>query len=270
MIELNGSTLAGFIKERQAKQVRRLQAGGINPKLVIIQTKDSAVIDTYVRMKKKYGADIGVEVDIKKIPQAELIDTIKSANDDESVHGFIVQLPLEDTSETDESLQLVDGSKDVDGLGLKPEYDPATATAILWLLSGYNIDLAGKKIAVIGQGRLVGEPLSRMLENSNKEVVKIDEFTEKPAEKVSECQIVVTATGVPRLVKTDWICDGAVVIDAGTADEKGVVVGDVDDVVRDRKDLKALTPLKGGVGPLTVCALFENTLIAASKKLKTT
>ncbi len=263
MHELNGKVLAEYIKQRQEKQAQRLLARDVQPKLVIIQAKDDKVIDSYVKMKRRYGRDIGVEAEIRKIEQSDLIETIKQANQDESVHGLIVQLPLTDDSQTDEAVALVDPHKDVDGLSADPDFDPATATAILWLLAGYNIDLVGKKIAIIGQGRLVGEPLSRMLEDSGHEVVKIDEHTENVPEKVSECDVIVTATGVPRLVKTDWIKQGAVVVDAGTASEGAFVVGDVDDAVREREDLKALTPLKGGVGPLTVCALFENTLISA-------
>lgn len=263
MRELNGKVLAEYIKERQGKQAGRLLARDVQPKLVIIQAKDDKVIDSYVKMKRRYGKDIGVVAEIRKIDQSKLIETIEEANHDDNVHGLIVQLPLTDNSQADEAVRLVNPKKDVDGLSEKPDFEPATATAILWLLAGYNVDLFGKKIAIIGQGRLVGEPLSRMLESSGHEVVKIDEHTENVSEKVRECDVIVTATGVPRLVKSDWIKEGAVVVDAGTASEGAFVVGDVDDAVRERDDLKGITPLKGGVGPLTVCALFEHTLIAA-------
>lgn len=261
--ELNGRELAGYIKERQRKAAANLQANGTQPKLVIVQTIDNPVIDTYVRMKRRYGEDIGVDVDIQKVDQSKLAETVRAANNDEAVHGMIIQLPLANPDETNEMLKLVKSDKDVDGLGEEPEFDPATATAILWLLSGYNVDLRGKKIAMIGLGRLVGAPLAKMLESSGHEVVKIDEHTENVPEKVRECEVVVSATGVPRLVKSDWISPGAVVVDAGTAGEQGEIVGDLDDAVREREDLAALTPLKGGVGPLTVCALFENVLKAA-------
>lgn len=263
--ELNGRELAGYIKQRQGQAVRSLDAKGVNPKLVIIQTIDDPVIDTYVRMKRRYGQEIGVAVDIRKVSQSEVRDTIREANDDDSVHAMIVQLPLADMAETDEILALVSPDKDVDGLGPEPNFDPATATAILWLLAGYNIDLQGKKIAIIGLGRLVGRPLSKMIQSSGHQVVEIDKDTDNPAEKARECDIIVTATGVPRLVKNDWVAEGAVVVDAGTAGEKGVIVGDMDDSVRERTDLKAITPLVGGVGPLTVCALFENTIVAATR-----
>ena len=261
--ELNGKELSGFIKERQAKAGRRLAAEGITPKLAVVMTTDNPVIDSYVKMKRRYGADIGVEVEIQKVEQAKLHETIANNNNDDSTHAMIVQLPLADPTETDVALAEVAPVKDVDGLGPNPDFEPATATAILWLLSGYNIDLNGKKIAVIGQGRLVGAPLTRMLQASGNDVLKVDIDTQEPAQKVSECDIVITATGVAGLITSDWVSEGAVVIDAGTAGEGGKVVGDLAEEVRQREDIKAITPLKGGVGPLTVCALFENILTAA-------
>ena len=267
--ELNGKELAGFIKERQAKQVRSLVGQGVQPKLAIVQTIDNPVIDTYVRMKKRYGEDIGIAVDVQKIDQAKLSQTIEANNKDDSIHAMIVQLPLADNTNVDEYLEAVAPEKDVDGLGPDPEYEPATATAIIWLMAGYNVDLQGKKIAVIGsRGRLVGAPLIKMLESAGHTVVPINSKTENPAEKVHECEVVITATGKARLVTSDWIAPGAVVVDAGTAGEGGKVVGDVDDSVRERNDLGAISPLKGGVGPLTVCALFENTIQAAQKALQ--
>ena len=264
--ELNGKELSGFIKERQAKQVQSLLAKGITPKLALVQTIDSPVIDTYVRMKKRYGEDIGIVVDIQKIDQSKLRSTIEQNNNDESVHAMIVQLPLDDPSETDDVLKTVSPHKDVDGLGENPDYEPATATASLWLLAGYNVDLRGKNIAVVGsRGRLVGAPLIKMLESAGHKVVPINSKTEDPSQKVIECEIVIAATGKAGLVTNDWIAPNTVVVDAGTASEGGKVVGDVSDEVRERDDLTALTPLKGGVGPLTVCALFENTIQAASK-----
>jgi len=267
--ELNGKDLTDYIKQRQEKQGRRLRAEGVTPRLAVVMTTDNPVINSYVKMKRRYGRDIGVEVDIQKVDQKDLKATIIDNNQNPDVHAMIIQLPLADESETNEALALVAPEKDVDGLGENPDFEPATATAILWLLSGYNVDFKGKKIAVIGQGRLVGEPLTKMLESGGNDVLKVDEHTENPAEKVAECQIIVTATGVAGLVKNDWIGKDAVIVDAGTAGEGGKVVGDVSDEVRARDDIKALTPLKGGVGPLTVSALFENTLQAASINTKT-
>ncbi|MGH7237948.1 MAG: tetrahydrofolate dehydrogenase/cyclohydrolase catalytic domain-containing protein, partial [Candidatus Saccharimonadales bacterium] len=157
---LNGSELAGYIKERQAREVRGLrQVNHIQPRLAIIVTVDNPAIEVYMRMKLRYGVDILIEVDIHRIKQAEAAATIKKLNDDASVHGIIVQLPLADPPQTDEIVNLVTPEKDVDALGALASYQPATPMAILWLLAGYNIDLPGKHIVLVGRGKLVGAPL---------------------------------------------------------------------------------------------------------------
>ena len=157
---LNGTELAEFIKERQAKQVRALrQAHKIAPKLAIIKLKDDPIINTYVNLKKRYGNEIKVDVDIYNPNQKDAKKIINKLNKDSSVHGIIVQLPISDPSQTDEILNLVESSKDVDALGKNAVYDPATPMAILWLLAGYNVNLKDKKIVLIGRGKLVGAPL---------------------------------------------------------------------------------------------------------------
>src|SRR6266404_2120705 len=143
---LNGSELADYIKQRHAQQVRSLKANGVIPKLAIVQAKDDPIINTYVRLKKQYGADIGVEVEDHTLLQGDVPKLLNKLSIDKSVHGIIVQLPLQDPSATDEIVNLVDPKKDVDALGEKSEFEPATPMAILWLLSGYNVDLKGKHI----------------------------------------------------------------------------------------------------------------------------
>jgi len=161
---LNGSELAGFIEERQAHEVRALrQASGVKPKLAIVVTIEHPAIDVYMRMKTRYGADILVDVEIHRIGQADAPATIQALNADPTVHGIIVQLPLEDPSQTDEIVNLVAPEKDVDALGKDATLDPATPLAILWLLAGYNVDLNGKKIVLVGRGKLVGAPWSACL-----------------------------------------------------------------------------------------------------------
>lgn len=260
---LNGSELAEFIKERQAKQVRALrQASLINPKLAIIVTVDNPVIDLYMRLKKQYGADILIDVDIHRINQSEAPRLIEELNQDVSVHGIITQLPLEDASQTDEIVNLVDPNKDVDALGSKAIYDPATPMAILWLLAGYNVDLAGKKILLIGKGKLVGAPLEKILKNSGYDVFSADRQTEDLKSETLKADIIITAAGSPALLFSDMVKEGAVVVDAGVASEDGKTVGDVAPELYERDDL-IITPAKGGVGPLTVCALFDNVIRAA-------
>ena len=266
---LNGSELVAYIKERQARQVRGLrQAWNVYPKLVIVRSMHaSPVIDTYVRLKQRYGDDILIETVIKTCSEDEMPGVITQLNADEAVHGIIVQLPLDTPEKTDEIVSLVAPEKDVDGLGASPEFDSATATAINWLLAGYGVDLRGKKITIVGNGRLVGAPLAAMWKKSGFDVTVLTRQDKNIAEVLRESDVVVTATGVPRLVTSTMIKIDAVVVDAGTASEDGVIVGDLDESVRMREDL-TITPEKGGVGPLTVAALFENVITAARRTVE--
>jgi methylenetetrahydrofolate dehydrogenase (NADP+)/methenyltetrahydrofolate cyclohydrolase len=260
---LNGKELAEFIEERQAHEVRSLrQAGGVQPKLAIVVTVDHPAIDVYVRMKQQYGADILVDVDLHRVRQVEVPKLIEKLNADTSVHGIIVQLPLEDPAQTDEIVNLVAPEKDVDALGKDATLDPATPLAIMWLLAGYNMALEGKKIVLVGHGKLVGQPLERMLLASGYDVTVVDRTTQDMKTIVRQADIVITATGQPGLVQSDMLKENSVVVDAGVAGEQGKTVGDLADNVYERTDL-TLTPRKGGVGPLTICALFDNVIRAA-------
>lgn len=265
---LNGKELAGFIKERQARQVRGLrQAGQVQPKLAIVLTIDHPTINVYVRVKQKYGADILIDVDIYRVSQDEAPAIIKKLNTDDSVHGIIVQLPLERPEETEELVNLVAPEKDVDALGQNARFDPATPMAILWLLAGYNVDLQGKKVLLVGRGKLVGQPLERILKKSGVDVWSVDRSVADLKAETLKADVIITATGSPAILYPDMIKQGAVVVDAGVAGEEGKTVGDLALEVYDRDDL-SITPTKGGVGPLTVCALFENVIQAARQKVE--
>lgn len=267
MRSLNGRELADFIKERQARQVRALrQADHVIPKLAIIQTSDNPVIDTYVRMKQQYGEDVLVEVERHRPSNENLFSTITSLNEDSSVHGIILQLPLDDESQTQEAVDLVAPAKDVDGLGANAELVPATAMAIDWLLAGYNVDLS-KKIAIIGEGRLVGAPLAKLWKAAGKDVMTFNRKSDDMNTDLLDMDIIVTAAGVPSLLQSENVKPGAVVIDAATSAEHGKIVGDVSDELYDRDDI-SITPKKGGVGPLTVTALFDNVIRAARASIK--
>lgn len=265
---LNGKELSEYITERQARQIRNLrQEFHIIPKLAIVQTIDSPIIDRYVQLKQKYAQDILAEVVVHKVDQADLMHTIQSLNEDDTVHGIIIQLPLADTTETEAAVNAVIPAKDVDGLGDNATLTPATAMAIDWLLAGYNVELKDRKVAIIGNGRLVGAPLSKLWAHAGLDIQVYDDTTEDLANEVRKAQIIVTATGVPALVTSQMVQPGAVIVDAGTASENGKLVGDVADDVRERSDL-TMTPKKGGVGPLTVTALFDNLIQAARGTIK--
>jgi len=263
---LDGKELAGFIKQRQAKEVRRLKASKITPKLAIVQVKDDPVINTYVRLKKQYGADIGIEVELHTLDQKDVPKLLNRLSIDDSVHGIIIQLPLSDPSQTDEIVNMVAPQKDVDALGKNAKFEPATPMAILWLLHGYNVELAGKQILLIGRGKLVGEPLEKILRSSGYNVEVVNREVKDLAKHTKQADIIITATGSPAVLYPDMIKRSAVVVDAGVASEEGKTVGDLSPEVYKRDDL-TITPAKGGVGPLTVCALFENVIRASQQKI---
>lgn len=257
---LNGRELAGFIKERHTRQIRQLK---VKPRLAIIQVKDDPVINTYVRLKKKYGEDIGVAVDIHKPTQKDVPELIEKLNADKNVTAMIVQLPLPDPEQTEAIVNLIAPAKDVDALGKKSKFEAATPMAILWLLSGYNIELKAKKIVLIGRGKLVGAPLEKALRASGLDLFVGDKNIAWEDE-AKEADVIIAAANAPRILKSSMVKPGAVVVDAGTANEEGKTVGNADDDLYERDDI-IITPRVGGVGPMTVCALFENVIRAAQQ-----
>ena len=263
MKELNGSEVVGFIKERQLHEVRALvQAHHILPKLAIIRTNQNRVVDVYMKLKKAYGADVGVLVEVFDCSEHDAHKVIAKLNADPSVHGIVVQLPLGDVSQTDELLNSVAPEKDVDGLGESAVFAPATPTAIMWLLAAYNTDLGSSAITIMGQGRLVGAPLGRMLKDSGYSVTLVDETTPNTKEITLASDVIITAVGKPEVLTSDMVQPGATVIDAGVATDANGFVGDIADDVREVRDVR-VTPKRGGVGPLTIAALFENVITAA-------
>ena len=262
MKSLDGRELVGFIKERQAREVAGMKR---KPKLVIIRDSDNPVILKYVNLKEKYGEDVGVLVDLVVVNSAaEIKDKILAANEDPEVDGIILQLPIQDKEAVEELTELIDTKKDVDGLSSHGEYDSATATAINWLLAGYDIKLTGEKIAIVGRGKLVGAPLYKMFANSSYDVSLFHRGSDLA--KLRDYSVIITATGVPGLIKSEMVGAGTVIVDAGTASENGVLMGDVAEEVRVRDDLKAITPKVGGVGPMTVACLFDHVIQAAKKR----
>ena len=240
------------------------QSNHVVPKLAIIRTNPDPVVDSYMKLKQGYGEDIQVEVDVHTIDQSEVYERIKQLNEDPTVHGIIVQIPLPDKSQTTEVLNAVSVTKDVDGLAEGSTFDPATPMAINWLLAGYNVDLRGKNIVLVGNGRLVGRPLANIWRLSDLQVEVADRTTENLPELTRSADVLVCATGVPALITADMVKPDAVIVDAGVATDKNGLAGDVAPDVRELPNI-TITPEKGGVGPLTVCALFDNVIRAAQR-----
>src|SRR4030095_12726443 len=232
---LNGRELAEFIKERQAKEVRGLrQAHDVIPKLAIIQALDDPVINTYVNLKKKYGADILIEVEHHQTEQSEIAKLLQKLNKDRGIHGIIVQLPLPNPDETDEIVNLVAPDKDVDALGKDAQFDPATTMAIMWLLAGYNMDLQGRHVLLIGRGKLVGAPLEKILKSSGIDVEVVGREAKDLSAHTKEADVIITATGSPAILYPDMVKQGAAVVDAGVASESGKTVGDLHESMYER------------------------------------
>ncbi len=266
---LRGDELAEFIKQRQAKQVRNLrQTYSIVPKLAIVMSRHAgSVIQTYVRMKQRYADDIVVETEVIACDDDELLMTLARLNADETIQGIIVQLPIDNASQTQTVVDAIAPAKDVDGLGVNAQYHSATAEAIDWLLAGYNVTLADKTITLLGAGRLVGGPLQAMWQARGYNVTTLtrDDDQAKIDATLQRSQIIVSATGSPDILTNHNVPHGAVVVDAGTVSEDGKIRGDTAQELQIRRDL-TITPQKGGVGPLTIVLLFEHVIQACYKQ----
>lgn len=252
---LDGRAIAGYIKQRHTSQVAALPH---QPRLAIIRSQDNEAGDRYLRMKRRYGEDIGVAVDLYVETSGTILERIAQLNADQSVTGIIIQLPLTDPDITTRATAAVATAKDVDGLAPGSPFEAATPKAVLWLLAAHNVDLRGR-IVVVGQGRLVGKPLADRLEASGLDVVRCDIHTpDVPAETI-QADILFTGTGQEHLIKPGMVKAGAVVVDTGSPRNE------LDPALYDRDDL-TITPNPGGVGPMTVAALFDNLIIAAGPR----
>jgi len=250
---LEGREIAAYIKQRHAAMVPGFHP---QPRLAIIRSHDNEAGDRYLKMKRQYGQDIGVRVDLYVETSGTILGRIDELNRDHSVTGIIIQLPLTDASITDRALAAIDPAKDVDGLVPGTQFEAATPKAALWLLASYSIELAGR-IVVVGQGRLVGKPLADRLAASGRDVVRCDIHTQDLRAETIQADILFTGTGVEHLIKPDMVKPGAVLVDTGAPKSE------FDPALYDRADLTAITPNPGGVGPMTVASLFDNLLIAA-------
>ncbi len=259
---IDGREIADFIKRRHAEQIKAMDRP---PTLAIVQAGADAATASFVRAKKLYAGDIGARVEeVPARPQTQALrQEVERLGRDTSIDGIIVQLPLPANCDTDAVLTAIPAAKDVDGLTPNSQFAAGTPTAILWLLAAYGVELKGKLIAVVGQGKLVGGPLTRLLRDQGLEVLALDINTLDLAGAIKSADVIICGVGQAGLIKSSMVKPGAVVIDAGTSLKDGRVVGDVEPALYDRPDLK-ITPVPGGVGPMTVAVLFDNLVRAAS------
>ena len=252
---LDGRQVAEYLQERHLRTVRSL---GFTPELAIVVSSAAQATSPYVAAKVRYGAQIGAVVTVHEESAATILSRIKTLNDRPEVLGIIIQLPLDDLDLTDQVLAAVDPAKDVDGLGPDSPFDVATPKAVSWLLAAYNVELKERTIAVVGQGRLVGRPLADYFEASGLTVRRVDETTPQMDAVIKESDIVIVATGRAGLIEADVLKEGAVVIDCGAPHSE------LSEDAQNRRDV-VRSPVPGGVGPMTVAALFDNLLIAAQR-----
>lgn len=276
---LDGLQLKSEIQKRLAEKVQKLPAGSPKPTLVIIQVGNKAESNVYVRQKIGFGEKIGVHVNhiklSEKITEKELIAFVHEACADPKVHGLIVQLPLPVHIKKDNVIDAVDPKKDVDGLtstnvkklwaGDKTAITPATARGVDSLLAKNHIDLQGKHVVVVGRSMLVGKPIFALMIEHGATATICHSKTQDLKKYTKEADILVSAVGKPGLLTKDYVRPGQIVIDVGISviEEGGVrhIKGDVD--FENIKDIvEMITPVPGGIGPLTVACLFENVLDA--------
>ncbi len=242
--------------------MERIKKLSFSPCLVIIQVGDRADSDAFIKAKKSFAQKIGAqEIHVKldeKVTQAEVLQQIQKHNNDEEVQGIIVQLPLPSHLDPDIIINSIDPKKDTDGLTPQAIFMPATARGIRDLLKFYQVELVGKKVTVVGQSKLVGKPIAEMCKKEGAIVTVCDSKTTELEEKTKNTNILIVAIGKPLFIDEKYVSKGQIIIDVGiTRAADNVLHGDVDfEKVKDI--VNAITPVPGGVGQMTVLALFEN------------
>jgi len=278
MTIIDGKKLAENLRHKIANEVKEFSRP---PGLAVILVGDDSASQVYVRNKTKACVEVGFYSDqIQKsanITQEELLSEVRRLNDNKTIDGILVQLPLPPHIDAEVIIEAIIPEKDVDGFSSenvgklmqnKPFLSPCTPKGVMAMIASLNYDLRGKDCVIIGASKIVGRPMSMELLNAGATVLVCHKETKEIAEKVRMADVVIAAAGAANLVKADWVKEGAVVIDVGINRlEDGTLTGDVDfDELKDK--VLAITPVPGGVGPMTVAMLIENTLTAYKAKLE--
>lgn len=273
---IDGKGLAAKMRAEAAKDVAALKRAGVNPGLAVVLVGDDQASATYVRSKLRDCEECGIASFDYKLPadasQDEILQLVRNLNDDPKITGILVQMPLPSHLDAEEIIEAISPLKDVDGFhptslgrlvrGL-PGLRPCTPAGIMVMLDEYNIELAGKHAVIVGRSSIVGKPMAHMLLERDATISVAHSRTRNLDEICRSADILVVACGIARLVKGDWVRPGATVIDVGMdRDEDGRLCGDVDydDVFN---VAGAITPVPGGVGPMTRAMLMSNVVTAA-------
>ena len=275
---IDGKELSKKLKEQMKDRVAQMRQQGIVPKLVVVLGGNNSASEVYVRNKHKACGEVGIESEVIKMPeettQQELLDVVKGLNEDRTVDGILVQLPLPGQINEKVVLRSILPEKDVDGfhpvnvglLSIGDDcYAPATPSGIIAMFKEYGIEIAGKHCVIIGRSNIVGKPMAALLLRHNATVTVCHSKTQNLGELTRQADIVIVATGHRHTLTADMVKEGAVVIDVGmNRNELGKLCGDVDfDEVKEKASF--ITPVPGGVGPMTITELLENTILAAQR-----
>jgi methylenetetrahydrofolate dehydrogenase (NADP+)/methenyltetrahydrofolate cyclohydrolase len=267
---MDGKALAERIRGEVAEEVRELGEIGLATVLV----GDDPASDIYIRLKHKAAGEVGINArDIRLAAQTgedELLEQVAQLNADDAIDGVLVQLPLPDHIDEARVIRAIDPRKDVDGLHPfnaghlylgRPTHVPATPVGVMALLEEYDVPLAGARAVVVGRSDIVGKPASLLLLHANATVTTCHSRTRDLSAQTREADVLVVAVGLAGMIGPDDVRDGATVIDVGMNRGEQGVVGDVDPAVAERAGL--ITPVPGGVGPMTIAMLLENAVRAA-------
>lgn len=272
---LDGKQIAKDYRQGLQDQVEALKEKGFTPKLSVILVGNDGASQSYVRSKKKAAEKIGMISEIVHLEETateeEVLNELNRLNNDDSVSGILVQVPLPKQVSEQKILETINPDKDVDGfhpinIGKlyidEQTFVPCTPLGIMEILKHADIDLEGKNAVVIGRSHIVGQPVSKLLLQKNASVTILHSRSKDMASYLKDADVIVSAVGKPGLVTKDVVKEGAVIIDVGnTPDENGKLKGDVDyDAVKEIAG--AITPVPGGVGPLTITMVLNNTLLA--------
>ena len=275
---LEGKKSAAAIRDDAAATVQRLRAAGLVPSLALVLATADESAAWYTRAIARAGEKVGIDVRVERLADDASAATVRAAlqrlSADDTVHGIILQVPLPPGVDGVELATAIAPEKDVDGAnpvslgrltaGL-PAFAPATAAAVLRILDDHGVELAGRRAVVVGRSLVVGKPAAMLLLARDATVTVCHSRTRDLAARTSEADVLVAAVGRPRMLGAEHVAPGAVVVDVGTTpDENGNLVGDVDaEAVMGRAG--ALTPVPGGVGPVTTALLLHNTVTAAAR-----
>jgi len=273
---INGKEIAAHITDSLQKRIVALRRKKRIPSLVVVLVGNNPASRTYVRMKGQVAKKIGVQFTLleypEKITTKNLVSEINRIQKEQAPSGMILQLPLPSHLDTTAALNAIDPTRDIDCLTFEnigrlvmkqARFFPPTAEAVMKILESLNVSFPGKNVTIVGVGPLVGKPMAVMLMNERASVTTVNSATKNFKEKCLAADIIVTAIGKQNTIRGDMVRDSAIVVDAGIDFTKdGKVIGDVN-VEEVLKHASAVTPTPGGVGPLTIACLLENTVIAA-------